>query len=94
MKQANARKRRSLDSPFAPAGLCQCCGRFIVLLKTKPYGAYRACYLKGWDGSPWFSGPKHLGGNAVPHPKAKYARFLAPDVEDEKPEVDPFFELP
>jgi len=99
VKQPKSRKRDFTSSPFAPAGVCLCCGRFIVLLKTKPYGRLIACYFKGWDGNPWYSGPKNYGGNACPHPKNRYAKYLEaqqendPNQPDSEPS-DPFFQLP
>lgn len=72
---------------------CACCGKFVVLLKLPAYGSktdprwYRACYLKGWDGNPWYS-----TGSAYPHARGPLAEHFE-TIRVPEEEIDPFFSL-
>jgi hypothetical protein len=95
MKEAIARKSGKRESAgWTPCRLCICCGKLIVLLRLPGWGSktdhrwYRACYVKGWDGSPYY-----VFGVAKPHPRKPIALALAEPPEEEPPAGDPFFSL-
>ena len=84
--------------------MCPYCGRLVVRLRLPDSRKTIVCYLKGWDGNPWFSrleaGP--LGhwfreSNASIHPK--HRKVTAEQVAvwkkraEEKKAEDPFFSL-
>lgn len=77
--------------------MCPCCGKDIVLLRLPAFGSKTdprwriACYLKGWDRSPWYVSSNGRERNATPHPKKRFAQRMFPrNVEEPK---DPFFAL-
>lgn len=77
--------------------MCDCCGKFVVLLKLpehlqKPDRPKRVlCYFKGWDGNPYFVGDSALSTNARRHPRKQFARRMFPKKDE--PPKDPFFSL-
>ena len=98
MRHVKSRDSETHRSPWTPIRLCECCGKFIVLLRI-PENLQRpdrrkwiTCYLKGWDGNPFYVGAIGLGGNAKPHPTKRYAKMMR-DKAVPKPTVDPFFTL-
>lgn len=86
---------------WSPVKLCLCCGKFVVLLRLPAFGSKTdprwriLCYLKGWDGNPFFTNPGRWGrGNAMPHPRKRYAQRMFPErFQKPKEPLDPFFSL-
>jgi hypothetical protein len=96
MNEPIARKSgKFVSSGWSPCRLCLCCGKLIVLLRLPAWGSktdnrwYRTCYVKGWDGNPYY-----LFGSASPHPRKALARALAqPESIETESDQDPFFSL-
>lgn len=94
----SGKSRKKIWKEYVPFRMCPCCGKDIVLLRLPGWGRkddprwYIACYVKGWDRNPWFvGGSPHAIGNAVPHPRKRYAQRMYPRKE-ESPK-DPLFVL-
>lgn len=68
--------------------MCMCCGKLVVLLRIPGQEPKRRlCYVKGWDGSPFYS-----NGSAHPHPRKWLARAFE-KLRGPAVETDPFFSL-
>lgn len=74
--------------------VCECCGKYVVLLRRPEWGQkgvpqWIACYWKGWDGNPWY-----VRGNHFVHPLKKYLRRMR-ELHPREPQQasDPFFSL-
>lgn len=72
----------------ARARKCECCGKLIVFLRRTDVPIdtprYVACYLKTWDGNPWYVPWVHKR-----HPNKRFAVRMAA----KRPPTDPFFSL-
>jgi hypothetical protein len=94
-----SRESEAKVAQWTPCRVCECCGKFIVLLQVvnppENRNKWRVCYFKGWDGNPYLVGTGRCL-NARPHPKDSLARLMAQKrlgAEGPYEPVDPFFTL-
>lgn len=92
MKAGSQLKSKPLGQICAPARSCECCGKVIVFLRLPGFGDktrypwYRRCYIKSWDGNPWY-----VPGSHQPH-RIKLKNIPQTPIELSEP-PDPFFSL-